>query len=199
MLLGTSANVFATLLQEDESNPLNGSDFESQDGASENPPSPSTTYLRLVERCTRQTFEVYRVVRFWAPEFIPLTYPFISCALIGPAAVHVSRSPQPPEIDGKENLRFLQRHLLELVLKHVAEYWVIGSMLQGISPTVVRYGLPRMVTKSFLELIKLIDSGTPIESIAASRPELARFRVMMPDLVKDAPISKLSARTETHT
>lgn len=67
----------------------------------------------------------------WTPDFIPFSFPFIACSLIGPGAVHTAIRPPLYGPDGEENPHYLRRQMLELILRKIAENWSIGFQLLG--------------------------------------------------------------------
>jgi len=93
--------------------------------------SPGTPSSRSAVQCSPQTNEVNRILRHWSPDFIPFAFPLIACAMIGPDSVHITPKTQTQEPEILDNLRFMHRQMLELVLKRIGEYWTIGLQLQG--------------------------------------------------------------------
>lgn len=159
-----TANCFIVLRKEGES--LTGRPILGLPTRRSAPLRDSTAYDEAVKKCGRYTHELFRAVRYWTSDFIPSALPFIACALMGPAGIHIPRRFQPNMAD---NRGLLQRHLLDLVLKRVAEYWAIGSLLQ--------------------DFVEILDTAAAVESITVLRPEIARVRVMMPDSLP-VPISR---------
>lgn len=78
------------------------------------------------------TEQIIRCIRRWSPEHIPYSSPFIGCLILGPAAIHVrvAKGIRDAVNDGNES-QYVEAHLLELTLGHIARYWGIGSAILG--------------------------------------------------------------------
>ncbi|KAJ4191144.1 hypothetical protein NW759_016692 [Fusarium solani] len=76
------------------------------------------------------TRELSRVVLHWHPEFVSLSHPFLSCALL-PASMQqpAQGSNQLPSENWDAH-----RDLIQLVLTRFASVWKLGSILIGESP-----------------------------------------------------------------
>lgn len=76
--------------------------------------------------------QIFTALRLWNPAYIALHTPFISCLVIGPAAINlrtaieIKKNPaMHPQFTG------LELELLSLALHKVGIYWKFGSILRG--------------------------------------------------------------------
>jgi hypothetical protein len=78
--------------------------------------------------------QVYNAIHVWSPEYIPLATPFIGCSVTGPAGMNlkVARGSRGAR-RSKGETTTIEEELLMLVLKIIARFWNIGSLLLGKS------------------------------------------------------------------
>jgi hypothetical protein len=82
----------------------------------------------LIQQCRPHLHEIIRAVKRWSPEYIALTSPFISCTLIGPAAMNLGTLKGFGNFEQSDDVYM---EMLRLTLDHFAKYWNIGSLLLG--------------------------------------------------------------------
>ncbi|KIW79284.1 hypothetical protein Z517_05896 [Fonsecaea pedrosoi CBS 271.37] len=83
------------------------------------------------QQCGKVLRDQISVVRMWTPDFIALASPFITAAIVGPAAAHsADRSLLESDVRD-EALAALDGNLLDLVLRRFSEYWGIGQFCLG--------------------------------------------------------------------
>jgi hypothetical protein len=74
------------------------------------------------------TKDMAHAARSWSREYLPRCSPFITCALVGPASMHIQGyQGQWPSGQGD-----LASETLLLVIRCVAQYWTIGQVLIGM-------------------------------------------------------------------
>ncbi len=88
-------------------------------------------YDRLVETCSQHIDEHMRVLRLWSPDFISLATPLVTCALIGPAAMHAAKKPSDGDNNPSDVLHYLRWQFLEHTLRRFEQYWGLGTSMKG--------------------------------------------------------------------
>lgn len=76
--------------------------------------------------------QIFTAIRLWNPAYIALHTPFISCLIIGPAAINLRIAIEIKK-NPAMNSQFtgLELELLSLILHKVSVYWKFGSILRG--------------------------------------------------------------------
>jgi hypothetical protein len=79
------------------------------------------------------TDQVLRVLKVWPPEYISCCHPFVSCLILGPAAIH-ARVIKHDKLDQGSNSREqseVDMKILKLALSHLARAWKFGALIVG--------------------------------------------------------------------
>jgi hypothetical protein len=77
---------------------------------------------------------VSRIIRSWSPEYVPFLCPLVTCTLLGPNGVHAGAKPASNSSERNDDL---DREMLKLTLSHVARYWSLGTILLGMSASLL--------------------------------------------------------------
>lgn len=91
-------------------------------------------YETAVQLCSRYIEESIRAIRLWSPEFIPLSCPFMVCAIPGPFGILFGTRRQVNGKTDSEARRRLDTQMLELVIGRFAEWWNLASLYRGKAP-----------------------------------------------------------------
>jgi hypothetical protein len=79
------------------------------------------------------TDQVLRIIKAWPPEYISCSHPFVSCLIIGPAAIH-ARVLKHDKLDQASDSRGqseIDMEVLKLALSHLAKAWKFGALIVG--------------------------------------------------------------------
>ncbi|KAI1617374.1 fungal-specific transcription factor domain-containing protein [Exophiala viscosa] len=101
---------------------------------------------RLFDFCNPHINDQLRALRLWSPDYIALGSPILTCALLGPAAIHAMKRPNEAVPAGQRALCFLEGEILSFVLQRFSEYWPLGTvtheMLKNVQPSSVNQRNP---------------------------------------------------------
>ncbi|KAK4934384.1 hypothetical protein LTR10_024340 [Elasticomyces elasticus] len=132
--------------------------------------SPEMSTGSPAQQCGKVLRDQIGVIRMWTPDVIPLASPFITAAIVGPAAAHsVDRAALLESDSHDEALLALDGSVLDLVLRRFSEYWGIGifcldllEVIDAPEPTeaLKSKGYPSTWVQSILKRAQFLRSGS---------------------------------------
>lgn len=66
---------------------------------------------------------VFRAIQAWAPEFIAMACPFITCTIVGPSLEMINTAMLADQASSHGH----HMQLIKLVLRRIGRYWDIGN------------------------------------------------------------------------
>jgi hypothetical protein len=85
------------------------------------------------------TDQVLRIIKAWPPEYMSCSHPFVSCLIIGPAAIHarVLKNDMLDQTSDSRGQSEIDLEVLKLALSHLARTWKFGALIVGESALTV--------------------------------------------------------------
>ncbi|KAK4945484.1 hypothetical protein LTR10_015380 [Elasticomyces elasticus] len=85
-------------------------------------------HTRVFNVCDPHINNQLRALGLWSPDYIALGSPILTCALLGPAAIHAMKRPRDGVPD-QSAICFLEGEILSFVLQRFSDYWPLGTFI----------------------------------------------------------------------
>jgi hypothetical protein len=146
--------------------------------------NPSISYHRFVDVCGPFINDQLRAVRLWSPDFVSFASPLITCALIGPASVHVAKSPCDGAVASSDTLRNLEAAISGFVLRRFSNYWPIGTSMESKFNIMLHTLAEWELTHALEGLLESLVSPTIMETSSPQKIPMTWVQGLVPNILQ---------------